>query len=69
MKYGKEGHVETAAVGSDRHGFGSEPIVAIFEGAEGKHFVCTQERGSPEGKTHKIDRQAVIDVEEFSALA
>lgn len=35
LKYDHNGQRQSVVVGSDRHGFGNRPVIAIFEGADG----------------------------------
>jgi hypothetical protein len=69
VKYDDNGHPQSALVGSDRHSFGNAPVIAIFEGAHGMYYVCTQKNGTYEAEPHLIHKSAVIDAEKFSALA
>ncbi|MBV9155107.1 MAG: hypothetical protein JO097_02525 [Acidobacteriaceae bacterium] len=69
LKFKQEGTQHTALVGSDRHAFGNQPVLAIFEGSDGVHYVCTQAGSASDGEPHPVDRNAVVEAEDFSALA
>jgi hypothetical protein len=69
LKYDANGHPRDALVGSDRHGFGKGPVMAIFEGCDGVYYVCTQDQRTDNAEPHPIHSSAVIDAEDFSALA
>jgi hypothetical protein len=69
LKYDVNGHPQNALVGSDYHGFGKGAVIAIFEGGDGMYYVCTQKHGTYEAEPHPVHESAVIDAEDFSALA
>lgn len=69
LKFKQDDGQRTAAVGSDKHGLGNAPVLAIFEGSDGVHYVCTQKSEPFDGEPHPIDRNAVIEAEDFSSLA
>ena len=69
LKYDANGHPQSAVVGSDHHGFGNGPVIAIFESADGVYYVCTGRNGPYEAEPHPVHDSAVIDAEDFSALA
>jgi len=69
LKYDGNGHPQSALVGSDRHGFGKGAVVAIFEGCDGVYYVCTQKNSIYEAEPHPVHESAIIDAEDFSALA
>jgi hypothetical protein len=69
LKLGSEGGAENVIVGSDRHGFGGGPVLAIFEGSDGVHYVCTQNGTLTNAERHPVPTTAIIDREDFSALA
>lgn len=69
LKFQQDGNQRTAVVGSDAHGFGNEPIVAIFERSDGGFYVCTQKAAGVEAEPHAVQTSSVIEAEEFSALA
>jgi hypothetical protein len=69
LKYNHNGHSQSALVGSDRHSFGNEPVIAIFEGRDGIYYVCTQKNDAYETEPHPVQGSAVIEAEDFSALA
>ncbi|HEX4770445.1 MAG TPA: hypothetical protein VH351_06430 [Bryobacteraceae bacterium] len=69
LKYHDNGHPQNALVGSDHHGFGKGPVIAIFEGCDGMYYVCTQKNGMHEAELHPVHESAVVDAEDFSALA
>ena len=69
LKYQHQEGPETVAVGSDRHRFGSDPVVAIFESSDGKYFICTQRDASSDVEPHALHSSAVVEAESFSALA
>ena len=69
LKYRQEGHPETLVVGSDRHNFGGGPIVAIFEGANGTHYICTQRASAADAEAHPLPSSAIVEEENFSAMA
>lgn len=62
------GH-RVVVVGSDRHGLGSGPVLAIFEGSDDRFYVCTHKQNQAEAEPHTIDKGAVVEAEEFTALA
>jgi len=68
LKYQDEGGPATVVVGSDRHRFGAGPVLAIFEGADGTHYICTQKAAVSEAEPHALPSSAVVDAEAFSAL-
>jgi hypothetical protein len=69
LKYDNNGCTENVVVGSDHHCFGNAPVIAIFEGCDGVYFVCTQKNDTNEADPHPVHAGAVIDTEDFSALA
>ena len=69
LKYEYEGDRETVVVGSDRHRFGTGPVVAILAAADGTHYVCTKRTLASEAEPHPLPSSAVIEAEDFSALA
>lgn len=69
IKYDDNGRAQSAQIGSDRHSFGTGPVVAIFEAQDGDYYVCTQKNSSGDAEPHPIHGSAVIEAEEFSALA
>ena len=69
LKYDDNGHPRSALVGSDKHSFGNGSVVAIFEGCDGLYYVCTQTTAPYDAEPHPIHSSAVIDAEDFSALA
>jgi hypothetical protein len=69
LRFRHDGTQQTAMVGSDRHCFGNGPVLAIFEGPNGVHYVCTQDSGNLESQPHPVDQAEIIEAEEFSALA
>ena len=69
LKFKQEGRQRTAIVGSDRHGFGTQPVLAIFEGSDGILYVFTQKSGLFDGEPHPVGRSEVVEAEDFSALA
>lgn len=69
LKYDDNGHPQSALVGSDHHSFGNEAVIAIFEGYDGMYYVCTQKNGTYEAEPHPVHGSAVMDAEDFSALA
>ncbi|MDQ2776285.1 MAG: hypothetical protein M3Y57_15410 [Acidobacteriota bacterium] len=69
LKYSEDGQTHTALVGSDRHPFGTQPVIAILEGVNGAHYICTQKSGAFEVDPHPVSSNTIIEAEEFSALA
>jgi hypothetical protein len=69
FKFLHEGRQRTAVVGSDNHGFGNGPVLAIFEGLDGFFYICTQDGGILNVKPHPVQTSAMINAEDFSALA
>jgi hypothetical protein len=69
LKLGSERGAQNVIVGSDKHEFGSGPVLAIFEGTDGVHYICTQKRSVSEAEPHPVPTTAIIDREDFSALA
>jgi len=69
LKYDGNGRPQSALVGSDHHGFGKGPVLAIFEGCDGVYYVCTQKDGMHEPEPHSVHNSAVLDAEDFSSLA
>ncbi len=69
LKFEHDGTKRIAMVGSDRHGFGSAPVCAIFEGSDGSKYVLTQNGDAGDGEPHPIPPNQVIETEDFSALA
>ena len=67
LKYDNNGCTENVLVGSDAHCFGNAPVIAIFEGSDGVYYVCTKKDDTAE--PHPVHATAVIDTEDFSALA
>ena len=68
LKFNDAGHRQIAVVGSDRHCFGNGPVLAIFEGPNGVHYVCTKKNGNFEAEPHPIPSATIIESEDFSAL-
>lgn len=69
LKYQDESGPHTIVVGSDRHKFGAGPVVAIFQDADGTHYICTQRGNASEAEPHTLPGSAVVEAEDFSASA
>ena len=69
LKYDGNGCPQSALVGSDHHGFGKGPVLAIFEGCDGVYYICIQKDSLQEPEPHPVHNSAVIDAEDFSSLA
>lgn len=69
LKFHKDGAPSTAAVGSDRHGFGDGAVLAIFERPDGSFYICTQKASQTDAELHTVQTGSVIEKEEFSATA
>ena len=69
LKFEHEGKRQTAVVGSDSHGLGKGPVLAIFEGLNGCFYVCTQDKSVSDAQPHPVQTSAIIGAEDFSALA
>ena len=69
LKFRDGGEQRIVAVGSDRHGLGNGPVLAIFEGSDDRFYVCTHRQNPLDAEPHTIDKGAVVEAEEFSALA
>lgn len=70
LKFKDGGEQHVVAVGSDRHGLGNGPVIAIFEGSDDRFYVCTHKQDPVvQPEHHRIDKGSVVETEEFSALA
>jgi hypothetical protein len=69
LKYRHDGLPETVVVGSDRHSFGVGSVMAIFEGSDGTHYVCTQSSSASDVEPHALPSSSVVEAEAFTALA
>ena len=71
LKFRDGSEQRVVVVGSDRHGLGNGPVLAIFEGSDDRFYVCTHKQNQPDtgAEPHTIDKGAVVEAEEFSALA
>lgn len=69
LKYRHHGSPETIVVGSDRHSFGAGSVMAIFEGSDGSHYICTQGRSAFDVEPHVLPSSTVVEAEDFTALA
>ncbi len=69
LKFRQEGRLHAAVIGSDVHGVGKGPVVAIFEGLDGYFYVCTQDGDVQNPQPHPVHASDIIEAQEFSALA
>jgi hypothetical protein len=68
LKFRDRDEHRVVVVGSDRHGLGNGPVLAIFEGSDDRFYVCTHKQNQVEAEPHTIDKGAVVETEEFTAL-
>lgn len=69
LKFHEEGKRCTIAVGDAPQQSINGPVVAIFQGgATSTYYVCTPKHGAFEGEPYAIPGDAIVEVEEFSAL-
>jgi hypothetical protein len=69
LKFQEEGKRCTVAVGDDAKQPINGPVMAIFQGdATSTYYVCTPKHGAFEGEPYAIPGDAIVNVEEFSAL-
>ena len=69
LKFRDGDEQRVVAVGSDRHGLGNGPVLAIFEGSDDRFYVCTHKQNHTDAEPHPIEKGAVVETEEFTALA
>ena len=69
LKFQQEGKRLTIAVGDDFHRLADGPVMAILQGAvTSTYYVCTPKHGGFEGEPYPIQKEAGVEIEEFSAL-
>jgi hypothetical protein len=70
LKFRQDGHLQTAAVGSDAHGLGKGSVIAIFEGLDNRFWVCTHDGSDiSQPEPHPVPASEIVATEDFSALA
>jgi hypothetical protein len=69
LKFQHDGSRFSTSVGASCNPFHDGPLMAIFEGRDGKYYLCTQGHGAFEGMPHIVEKSNVVGQEEFSALA
>ena len=68
VRFEDDGRVLTLAVGDSFRRQGGEPVLAILEG-DGSFWICTAHHGGTAGEPYRVPKEAVQDLEEFTALA
>ena len=74
LKFHDGSEQRVVVVGSDRHGLGNGHVLAIFEGSDNRFYVCTHKQNQADAEPHTaephtIDKGAVVEAEEFTAMA